>query len=112
MESMTLGPLELARVLGFELATLKRLSSQAPGRLPPAIRLGAGQVRSRRVWLRATVEAWLKQREQAGADVMAAPTQIAPVARQERLERAAPAPGKRGRGRPRKNSPLVTGVPG
>lgn len=108
MESMTLGPLELARVLGFELTTVKRLSSQAPGRLPPAVHLGSGRLRSRRVWLRATVEAWLKAREVEGASLQIPPPHDLPQEK-EASSVSVPSPGKRPRGRPRKIAIPVTG---
>lgn len=62
MEKFVLDRFELSEVLGLSQATVQRLMSQEPTRLPPAINLGKGR-QARRVWLIDTVKEWLKQRE-------------------------------------------------
>lgn len=91
MENFTLGPRELAMVMGYQLATVLRLMTQAPNRLPPAVLLGESGKKGKRRWLRSTVEGWLKARE--APDVIdAAPVVLRAVV-----------PGHRKPGRPRKS---------
>jgi hypothetical protein len=94
IEKLTFGPTELARELGYELKTIKRLMTQLPGRLPPAVLLGENGKRGKRLWLRATVASWLKDRETAAIPIkeLARKVQV-PVDTTQ---------FKRGPGRPRK----------
>jgi hypothetical protein len=92
MENFTFQPNQLAVAMVYKLATLKRLMTQDPSRLPPAVLLGAEGKKGKRLWLRSTVEAWLKEREMAAGE--AAPATLKAV--------TVPELGRRGPGRPRK----------
>ena len=91
MENFTLGPTELAIILGYRLGTVLRLMTQAPSRLPPAILLAEPGKKGKRRWLKSTVEGWLKARE--APEVLAGAPAVS----------CAVAPGHRKPGRPRKS---------
>lgn len=94
-EKLTLDAEELATALGYEPATIRRLMTQHPDRLPPAVVLAMPGKKGKRVWLRTTVAAWLKEREMVA---------IAPISALDQLVKtpAFSTNGGRGRGRHRK----------
>ncbi|MBP9061903.1 MAG: hypothetical protein KBF98_16525 [Rhodoferax sp.] len=95
IEKLTFGASELATALGYEPTTVKRLMTQHPDRLPPAVVLAMPGKKGKRVWLRTTVAGWLKEREMVA---------IAPISALDQLVKT-PAFGTNGgcgRGRPRK----------
>jgi len=83
----------LPMAIGLSDATVLRLMSQEPARLPPCIFLSRpGALKQKRVWLKETVFKWLEDRQSG----FTSPVEAAAAA-------AAPAPAtSRGRGRPRK----------
>lgn len=62
MEELTILPAQVAGILGIKVSTLKRLVSESPQRLPPFVEIGDGP-RSRKIWLLASVKAWLLEQE-------------------------------------------------
>jgi predicted DNA-binding transcriptional regulator AlpA len=87
MEKITVGQKELAVILQLSEATVARLMSQSPERLPPCVRLG--ESRGRRVWLLDSVKEWLIERQERSA-ASASPTPsraVAPVAPTKKLGR-------------------------
>jgi hypothetical protein len=83
-------PAELSRLVSYAPSTIRRLAIQYPHRLPPAVLLGEPGKRRKKIWLRATVLEWLKDREER-CEVLPGVAENSPV----------PATG-RGPGRPRK----------